>query len=64
VNGDLEAWLSIPPIPAEQPPGTCDWGYCDNLATVWRWTDEHGWLPVCHECEDKPIPTSSEREPS
>ena len=38
-----------------QPPmGTCDWGYCDEPATEWRWSENdlvH--LPVCeaHELE-------------
>ena len=23
--------------PDDDPPGQCDWGYCDKLATQWRW---------------------------
>jgi hypothetical protein len=26
---------------------TCDWGDCDDPAIDSRWSDEHGWLPVC-----------------
>lgn len=33
--------------PAYSPAGTCDWGDCDQLASGWRWDDDHGWLPVC-----------------
>lgn len=27
----------------------CDWGECPNDDVDWRWTDDHGWLPVCAE---------------
>lgn len=30
------------------PPGTCDWGDCDAVADGWRFSDSHGWLPVCY----------------
>lgn len=39
--------------PVEAPAGTCDWGWCDEEATGWRWwhverNSGHGaWLPVC-----------------
>lgn len=44
--------------PGEEPYGTCYWddvesGECDNLATAWRWVEEHGgWGPVCEAHKD------------
>lgn len=53
--GELEIRFCIPPSPAEPPAGGCDWGYCDNPAALWRWSEDHGgWLPVCTGCETKP----------
>ena len=40
--------------PHDDPCGTCDWGWCDALATRWRWSIVLGWLPVCEECFRKP----------
>jgi hypothetical protein len=43
-------WSDPDRMPDGDPPGTCDWGYCDQPATAWRWAEEHGgWLPVCAE---------------
>jgi hypothetical protein len=40
--------------PDEEPYGTCDWGYCDEPATVWRWSESLGeWLPVCPDHEGR-----------
>ena len=36
--------------PDDDPPGQCDWGYCDKLATQWRWLERFGWLPICDGC--------------
>ena len=36
--------------PDDDPPGQCDWGYCDKFATQWRWSERFGWLPVCDGC--------------
>ena len=38
--------------PHEEPHGTCDWGYCDQEAAAWRWSAQHGWLPVCADHVD------------
>ena len=38
--------------PHEEPHGTCDWGYCDQDAAAWRWSAQHGWLPVCADHVD------------
>jgi len=48
--------------PDDDPWGTCDWGYCDSVATAWRWSWQHGWLPVCGDCLTKPRPESELRE--
>lgn len=43
-------WSDPDRVPDGDPPGTCDWGYCDQPATAWRWAEEQGgWLPVCAE---------------
>lgn len=42
--------------PDHDPPGTCDWGFCDLEATAWRWSSKHGWLPVCADHVDGPGP--------
>lgn len=26
---------------------TCDWGGCGHVASLWRWSSQMGWLPVC-----------------
>lgn len=33
--------------PKAPPTGTCDWGSCDAPVVDWRWSTDHGWLPVC-----------------
>lgn len=33
--------------PLLHPIGTCDWGGCTRPSTAWRFSDSHGWLPVC-----------------
>ncbi len=46
--------------PAERPPdgpgGSCDWGFCDRHFHSWRWSESHGWLPVCWYHRDRTIP--------
>ena len=47
----------VTPRPIEPPWTTCDWGFCDNDATTWRWTDTYGcWLPVCDDCTTRETP--------
>lgn len=38
------------------PGGTCDWGNCSRAAVSVRYSQDHGWLPVCarHDGEDEP----------
>jgi len=40
--------------PHEDPPGTCDWGHCNEEAVAWRHSSSHGWLPVCEYHKDVP----------
>ena len=39
--------VNRPPMPDERPWSTCDWGQCDRRASSWRYSLDHGWLPVC-----------------
>jgi hypothetical protein len=38
------------PAHAELAGCMCDWGACDHDAVAFRWSPEHGWLPVCDDC--------------
>lgn len=54
-ESDCICWQDPETPPRSDPPGTCDWGDCDEIATRWRWSDDHaGWLPVCdwHDLND------------
>lgn len=43
-------WSDPDRVPDGDPPGECDWGYCDDPATAWRWAEDlGGWIPVCAE---------------
>ena len=39
--------------PSEPVGGTCDWGDCQFWAITRRWSDGHGWLPVCEKHADR-----------
>lgn len=49
------------------PPGTCDWGDCDEPAEHWRLSDRlrpAGYLPVCsrHRSDATPAPELSQHD--
>ncbi len=40
---------------SENSGGTCDWGRCNDDAVQERYSEAHGWLPVCqHHTGPKP----------
>lgn len=36
--------------------GSCDWGDCIGVAEGYRWSDDHGWLPVCRDHQEPVMP--------
>lgn len=44
-------YKTLPPPPQQSPVGaSCDWGYCHQDASHWRWHADHScYLPVCDD---------------